>query len=79
MNGRSVQSVVTAPNGSGGSNVFAGSYNLSWCTPLSGGVFVSTDNGSSWAGAGTGQTYEDAYALAVDSSGTGNPSVTSHR
>ncbi len=65
--GRSLQRVVIAPSGSGGSNVFAASYALPNCTPP-GGVFVSTDNGSTWTGAGTGQTYKDAYALAADSS-----------
>jgi hypothetical protein len=74
LNGRSIQSVVTSPNGKGGANIFAGSYSIN-CIPGSGGVFLSTDNGSIWTGAGTGQTYEDVYALVVDSIGAGGTNL----
>jgi photosystem II stability/assembly factor-like uncharacterized protein len=54
--------LAVTPNGSGGTNLFAGSY---WD---SSGVFLSTDNGVNWNQFNEGLTNKQVYALAASGS-----------
>ena len=51
-----VRALAVSPNGTGGTNLFAGT---------DGGVFLSTNNGTSWTAASTGLTNTYVRALAV--------------
>ena len=51
-----VESFAVSPNGAGGMNLFAGT---------SGGVFLSTNSGTSWSAASTGLPSYSVYALAT--------------
>jgi len=57
----SVHSLTFCPNGIGGMNFFAGTFN--------GGVFLSTNNGENWSAVNTGLTYEDESVTALAVSG----------
>jgi len=52
-----VNALAVIPNGTGGSNLFAGTYG--------GGVFLSTDNGASWVSVNSGLTNTFINALTV--------------
>jgi hypothetical protein len=53
----SVHSFAFIPNGTGGINMFAGTFK--------GGIFLSTDNGKNWNAVNSGLTYEDASVVAL--------------
>jgi hypothetical protein len=52
-----VQSLAVCPNGTAGTNLFAGTY--------SGGVLLSTDNGTRWASVNSGLTNMCVYSLVI--------------
>jgi hypothetical protein len=58
--------LATAPNGTGGTNLYAGAY---------GGVFRSTDNGTSWSVPGTTLTDMSTYAFLPIPNGTGGTTL----
>jgi len=60
--GAKVNAIVSAPNGSGGANLFAGT--------LTGGVFLSTNNGTNWTAVNNGLTRYDIYSLSVSPDGS---------
>ncbi len=66
MTGSIVQSLVVSPNGTGGTNLFAGT---------SGGVFLSTNDGTSWTAVNSGLTDTSVNALAVSPNGTGGTNL----
>lgn len=60
--------VIPASDGTGGSRIFASttlSFDLWHWAVYGGGVFLSTDNGSTWASINGGLMNEDVFALAV--------------
>jgi hypothetical protein len=67
--GGSVSCFAVSPNEAGGTNLFAGTYG--------GGVFLSTNNGTSWTAVRTGLTGADIYALVVSpaSGGAGSANL----
>ena len=56
-----VNSFATSPDGSGGTNLFAGTCAVTWGS----GVFLSTNNGTSWDSVNAGLTSRWVHALAV--------------
>jgi outer membrane protein assembly factor BamB len=59
-------SLAVSPNGTGGTNLFAGT---------SGSVFLSTNNGANWTSASTGLTTTGVFALASSPNGTGGTNI----
>jgi hypothetical protein len=64
--GGTVLSFAVSPNGAGGTNLFAGT---------SVGVFLSTNNGTSWTAVNTGLTNTYVNALAVSPNGAGGTNL----
>jgi hypothetical protein len=62
MTGQYVSCVVAAPNESGGTNLFAGTY---------GGVFISTNYGTSWTAVNSGLGNHSSAALAISTNEAG--------
>jgi hypothetical protein len=63
----SVFAFAVSPNGTGGTNLFAGTYYS--------GVFLSTDNGTSWTAVNTGLPNTSVLSLAVSPNGTGGTNL----
>ncbi len=64
--GGTVTCFASCPDGSGGTNIFAGTTN---------GVIKSTDNGLTWTSASKGITCMSIHALAVSQNGTGGYNI----
>ena len=62
-----VLALAVSPNGTGGTNLFAGTGD--WQCFCGDGVFLSTDNGTSWTAVDSGLTNTDVLALAVSPNG----------
>ena len=77
LTNRSISTFVFSPNGKGGVNLFAGTYRWDWEPTYTGGVFLSTNYGTSWTQFDEGLPSSfgnHVYTLAVsppDSSGPG--------
>ena len=67
--GGTIYSFAVSPDGTGGTNLFAGTWGA--------GVFLSTDNGTSWSAVNSGLTNYSVMALAVSpvSGGTGGTNL----
>ena len=74
----SISSLAVVPNGKGGTNLFAGTYPTSFNE--NGGVYLSTNNGTSWMQVNSGLTNHNITALFVcpDSSGYTNLFAATH-
>ncbi len=64
--GGNIGCFAVSPNGAGGTNIFAGT---------NGGVFLSTDNGTSWTQINNGLTGTDVRALTVSPNGAGGTNI----
>jgi ligand-binding sensor domain-containing protein len=64
-----IRSLVVAPNGSGGTNVFAGIVEADVYWGIEAGVYISTDSGASWTQVSTGLTASVVHALSVSPNG----------
>ena len=64
--GGHVNAFAVSPNGTGGTNLFAGTW---------GGVFLSTNTGASWIEVNTGMTATSIYAFTVSPNGTGGTNL----
>jgi len=62
-----VHAFAVSPNGTGGTNLFAGTYG--------GGAFLSTNNGTSWTAVNTGLTSAFVFVFAVSPNGTGGTNL----
>ncbi len=68
-----VIALAVSPNGTSGANIFAGTGD--WMYSGGEGVYLSTDNGTSWTAVDSGLTDNDVLALAVSPNGTGGTNL----